>query len=147
MSRESLFTFLADAILMAHAAFVGFLIFGLVAIYIGRALKWSWVKNTWFRLLHLIGIGIVILQSWIGVICPLTTWEMTLREKAGADAYSGTFIQHWLQSILYYSAPEWVFVTIYSIFGAFVLSSWFIVPPNNSPGSANASIPKKAQAQ
>jgi hypothetical protein len=147
MSRESLFTFLADAILMAHAVFVGFLIFGLVAIYIGRALKWSWVRNIWFRLLHLIGIGIVILQSWIGVVCPLTTWEIALREKAGADAYSGTFIQHWLQSILYYSAPEWVFVTIYTIFGAFVLSSWFIVPPNSSPGSSNASIPKQTQEQ
>ena len=119
--------------------FVGFVVFGLVFIYLGGALKWSWVRNIWFRVLHLIAIGIVVLQSWAGIICPLTIWEMALRERAGVETYSGSFIQHWLQAILYYNAPEWVFVTMYTAFGALVLGSWFVVRPNRRHRSPHTS--------
>ena len=49
--------------------------------------------------------------------------------KAGEAGYEGSFIQHWLQSILYYSAPDWVFIVAYTVFGALVLASWFVVRP------------------
>jgi hypothetical protein len=80
-------------------------------------------------LLHIIAIGIVVLQSWLGMICPLTTVEQELRERAGDDIYSGSFIAHWLETILYYQAPAWVFITIYTLFGAAVLASWFWAKP------------------
>ena len=130
MSQQSLLLLVADAILIVHVLFVGFVVLGLTAIYLGLFLRWSWVRNIWFRVLHLAGIGIVVLQSWLGAICPLTTWEMVVREKAGAETYSGSLIQNWLQSILYYSAPEWVFIVCYTVFGGFALASWFIVRPN-----------------
>ena len=63
------------------------------------------------------------------MICPLTTWEVALRQKAGQAGYEGSFVEHWLQSILYYSAPNWVFVLGYSLFGALVIASWFLVRP------------------
>ena len=129
MSSEPLLIFLADAILVLHVAFVLFVVFGLVAIYAGYFLKWQWVRNRAFRILHLIAIGIVVVQSWVGVICPLTVLEMALRDKAGAETYSGSFIQHWLQSLLYYDAPEWVFMALYTCFGSLVLASWFVVRP------------------
>ena len=88
MSRESWLLLLADVILVTHVLFVVFVVVGLVAIYIGWALRWSWVRNRIFRLVHLLAIGIVVVQSWIGMICPLTTWEMALREAAGGAAYS-----------------------------------------------------------
>ena len=119
----------ADAILIIHVAFVIYVVFGLFTIYVGFFFKWSWIRNFWFRISHLIAIAIVALQSWVGMICPLTIWEMALRQKAGDATYSGSFIQHWLQSLLYYSAPEWVFVLSYSAFGCLVLASWFIVKP------------------
>lgn len=128
MSQKALLL-LADAILITHVLFVFFVIFGLAAIYLGGILKWSWVKNRFFRIGHLLAIGVVVLQSWIGVICPLTTWEMALREKAGGATYSGSFIQHWLHKILYYSAPDWVFIVVYTCFGSLVLASWFVVRP------------------
>ncbi len=138
MEQNELFLVLADALLVLHVLFVCFVVFGLIFIYIGYWLTWSWVRNFRFRILHLCAISIVVLQSWLGVICPLTTWEMALREKAGAAAYSGSFIQHWLQYLLYYSAPDWVFITAYTAFGGLVLASWFLVrpkrvtsPPNN----------------
>ena len=119
----------ADTLLILHTMLVGFVILGLVATFAGYFCQWRWVRNFWFRLSHLIVIGVVVLQSWLGVLCPLTSWEMALRAKAGEAGYEGSFIQHWLQPILYYSAPDWVFSLAYTVFGALVLASWFVVRP------------------
>jgi len=120
---------LADVILIIHVFFVAFVVISLLLIYVGHWLSWAWVKNFWFRIVHLAGIAFVVLESWFGVICPLTIWEMSLRHQAGEATYAGSFIQRWLQSILYYSAPEWVFILVYTAFGCLVLASWFIVKP------------------
>jgi hypothetical protein len=124
------FLILADALLILHTMLVAFVILGLVVTFAGYFLQWQWVRNFWFRLSHLAVIAIVVLQSWLGVLCPLTAWEMALRANAGQAGYDGSFIQHWLQSILYYSAPDWVFVLAYTVFGALVLASWFLVRPS-----------------
>lgn len=128
MSKDWLLI-LADSLLILHTLLVAFVILGLVAVYAGHFRNWNWVRNFWFRLSHLAVIAIVVLQSWLGLICPLTEWEMALRERAGGSGYDGSFIQYWLQSILYYSAPEWVFILGYTVFGVLVLVSWFLVPP------------------
>jgi multisubunit Na+/H+ antiporter MnhB subunit len=119
----------ADAVLLLHVLFVVFVVFGLVLIFMGRAFAWSWVRNPWFRLSHLVAIAVVVIQSWLSVICPLTAIEMTLRSRAGDATYAGSFISHWLESILYYQAPPWVFVVSYTAFGAVVVASWFWVRP------------------
>jgi hypothetical protein len=119
----------ADAVLLLHVLFVVFVVLGLVLILAGRALGWSWVRNPWFRLMHLVAIAVVVVQSWLRVICPLTTFEMTLRSRAGDATYAGSFIAHWLESVLYYQAPTWVFVVCYTVFGALVVASWFWVRP------------------
>lgn len=121
---------LADVVLSVHVLFVAFVVLGLFAVYLGFFLNWQWVRHRVWRIIHLCAIGYVVGQAWLGAVCPLTTLEMTLREKAGAIAYSGSFIQYWLQSLLYYSAPEWVFIMVYTIFGGLVLASWFVVRPN-----------------
>lgn len=129
MENGALYQIAADVILFIHAGFVAFVIFGLVLILIGKLCSWSWVRNPWFRLAHIASIAFVVLQSWLGAICPLTTWEMTLREKAGDAVYSGAFIAYWLESILYYRAPKWVFVVSYTLFGLLVAASWFWIRP------------------
>ena len=91
--------------------------------------QWAWITNSWFRACHLAAIVIVVLQSWAGIICPLTTLEMWLREKAGGDYYDGGFIQYWLHRLLFFDAPLWVFVLVYSLFGGLVLLVWFRFPP------------------
>lgn len=128
---ESDFPFLlaADVLLFGHVLFVLFVVFGLVLIFIGKSAAWAWVRNPWFRIVHLAAIGIVATQSWIGVICPLTTWEMALRQRAGELTYSGSFISHWLETLLYYQAPAWVFAACYAAFAALVAASWFWVRP------------------
>jgi hypothetical protein len=89
------------------------------------------VRNFWFRASHLVAIGVVVLQSWFGLICPLTTWEMHLRSKAGENIYDGSFITHWLNQLLYFQAPSWVFIVCYTFFGGLVVLSWFVVRPNS----------------
>lgn len=131
MELPILYQFAADAILLAHLIFVVFVVFGLLLILTGKRLHWSWVRNPWFRLMHLIAIGAVVLQSWLGVICPLTIWEMALRSKAGDGVYAGSFVSYWLQRILYYQAPEWVFGLCYTLFGALVAVSWCWVKPRS----------------
>ncbi|WP_417566539.1 DUF2784 domain-containing protein [Marinobacter sp.] len=124
----------ADLLLILHAMLVAFVILGLVTTLAGYFFGWRWVHNFWFRVSHLIVIAIVVLQSWLGVLCPLTAWEMALRAKAGESGYEGSFIQYWLQSILYYSAPDWVFILVYTVFGALVLAAWFLVRPSRHRG-------------
>jgi hypothetical protein len=119
----------ADAVLLLHVLFVVFVVAGLVLILAGRLMSWAWVRNWWFRVTHLAAIGVVVLQSWLGVICPLTKLEMALRDRAGDTTYAGGFVSHWLETILYYRAPAWVFAVVYTAFGALVLLSWFWVPP------------------
>jgi hypothetical protein len=110
---------------------VAFVVVGLILVYIGFFLSWQWVRNPWFRIVHLVGIAVVVLQSWFGVICPLTTWEMNLRANAGKNVYDGAFVTYWLNQLLYYQAPQWVFIVCYTVFGWLVLFSWFVVRPRS----------------
>ena len=121
---------LANVVLTLHVTVVAFVIGGLVLIIIGNLGNWRWVNALWFRLAHLSAIAVVATEAWLGVTCPLTTVEMWLREKAHATIYSGSFIEHWLQRILYYVAPSWVFVLGYSLFGLLVVATWLYFPPN-----------------
>ncbi len=131
MDIKQFYLVAADAILFIHALFVGFVILGLVMVFAGKLFSWSWVHNRRFRIAHLAAIGIVVLQSWFSVICPLTLWEMELRDKAGDITYPGSFVAHWLETLLYYRAPEWVFILLYTLFGALVVGSWFWVRPRD----------------
>lgn len=119
----------ADAVLVLHFLFVVYVVLGLLLILTGGLLRWSWVRNWWFRISHLAAIGIVVLQAWLGMICPLTTLEMWLRREAGDASYSGAFIAHWLDAILYYQAPAWVFALCYTVFGAVVVMIWIWIRP------------------
>ena len=129
MDAKLYYLIAADAILLTHVLFVAFVVLGLLLIFAGKLFTWPWVCNFAFRSAHLVAIGIVVLQSWLGTICPLTTWEMSLRARGGDAVYAGSFIAHWLQTLLYYRAPEWVFMLLYTLFGALVIASWYWVRP------------------
>ena len=129
MESRALYSLLADALLVTHVLFAAFVIVSLMLIFVGKFLSWMWVRNPWFRAIHILGIGVVVLQSWFGVICPLTIWEMNLRSKAGETIYEGSFVRHWLNELLYYQAAPWVFVVCYTAFGGLVLASWILVRP------------------
>ena len=126
---EQTYQFLADVVLSLHVSFVAFVVVGLLVIMVGGFRQWQWIRNSWFRMIHLIGISIVMVQSWLGAICPLTSLEMSLREQAGQAHYDGSFIQYWFQRLLYYDAPLWAFATTYTVFGLVVAFAWIRFPP------------------
>jgi hypothetical protein len=112
-----------------HVAIVAFVVAGLALIVAGNRAGWRWVNALWFRSMHLLTIAVVAAQAWLGVVCPLTTLEMWLRTRAEAGAYSGGFIEHWLQALLYWEAPGWVFALAYSAFALAVALAWWRFPP------------------
>lgn len=75
-------------------------------------------------------MALVLLESLLGLVCPLTTWEDALRMRAGEDPnYQGTFIAHWIGLILFYDLGEQVFAIIYAaVFASFLFTFW-VVPP------------------
>jgi hypothetical protein len=120
---------LADLIVVVHATYVSFIVFGLMAILLGVICRWSWVRNIWFRAIHLIAIGIVVGESLVGVPCPLTLWEAQLRKMAGQTAYVGDFLGYWAHRLIFFRAEQWVFTLIYTLFGFAVFATFFLAPP------------------
>jgi polyferredoxin len=131
---DTLFRYFADAVLVLHFSFVAFVIGGLILTIVGNLRAWTWVNGLWFRLAHLIAIAVVVAQAWLGAACPLTTLEMWLRANARAATYGGGFIEHWLQRLLYYDAPAWVFTSGYTLFGLLVVATWWRFPPTTRRG-------------
>ena len=82
---------LADAVLLLHLAFVLFVLFGGLL-----ALKWP--KAIW---LHLPAAAWGVFVEFSGWVCPLTPLEIRLREQSGTNGYTGDFIGHYLQALLY----------------------------------------------
>ena len=120
---------LANGVLIVHVGIVLFISGALVLTLIGGLCKWRWVRNFWFRALHLVGIAYIAMEAWLGIVCPLTTLEQWLREQAGQAVYAGDFIAYWLRKFLFYEAQPWVFIVAYSSFGFLVLLSWFVFAP------------------
>lgn len=116
---------LADAILVVHAAFVLFVVGGLLATWIGLALGKPFARNPWFRGAHLAAIGFVVIETVLGYMCPLTTWEDALR---GGTSDKG-FIERWIHAWMFYDWPPWVFNAIYVAFGGLVAWTWVRFPP------------------
>lgn len=129
MDSETLYAWLANAVLTLHLGLVLFVVLGLLLVIVGNLRHWRWVNNLWFRLLHLAAILVVVAEAWLGMVCPLTTLEMWLRSQAGAATYAGGFIPYWFDQLLYYQAPDWVFIMAYSLFAVLVLVSWWVFPP------------------
>jgi len=119
----------ADLVLLIHFAIVLFVVGGLLLIVLGNFLCWSWVNHWWFRAMHLLAISVVVLESWLGIECPLTTLENWLRLQAGQGVYQGSFIQHWVHGVMFYQAPGWVFALAYTLFGLAVVAAWWRWPP------------------
>ena len=81
----------ADAVVLAHGAFILFAAFGGLL-----ALRWRWVA-----LLHLPAAAWAVLIEAAGWICPLTPLEQSLRLAAGEAGYRGGFVEHYLIPAIY----------------------------------------------
>ena len=123
------YRFLADVVVVVHFAYVAFVVLGLVAILVGLARRWGWVRNFWFRMIHLLLIAVVVTEALGGTACPLTTWERELRVLGGEQGQPGSFVGRLVNQLLFYDLPEWVFRVLHCLFGAAVLLTFILAPP------------------
>lgn len=129
MRPEGAIAELADAVLALHALYVLFVVGGLLLTLAGWWRGWAWTRAPWFRWLHLAAIGFVVLEAWFGIPCPLTVIESRLRVLAGGTGYATSFVGHWLQRLVYYDAPPWVFTLGYTLFALLVVAVFVGHPP------------------
>lgn len=125
-------TWLANVVLVVHALIALFIVGALGMIWLGAMLRWAWVRQPLFRLVHLLAIGTVALLALAGLPCPLTVLEDHLRQ--GAMGQAG-FIQYWVSRLLYYRFPPWVFTAAYAAFAVLVALTWRFVPPRRRPAT------------
>jgi hypothetical protein len=84
---------LADLLLVAHAAFVLFVVLGGVLVV-------RWPRAAWAHLPAAAWGAIVELAGWV---CPLTPWELRLR--SGALPGDSDFVERLLEPLVY---PGWL---------------------------------------
>lgn len=109
-------------------------------ILAGWAANWHWIRNRVFRSLHLLAILFVVFEVWLEVLCPLTTIENHFRQLAGIDGYNQSFIAYWLDRLIFYSAPEWVFMLVYTLFSLLVIVTFITCPPDWKTGSKDHKV-------
>jgi hypothetical protein len=131
--------FLADVLGLIHLGYVSFVVIGQLLILIGIFRGWHWIRNMRFRVIHLIMILVVALESLGALMCPLTTWENQLRVRAGQTAVGDSYVANLLNNILFFndlSYRHWIFQSGYVCFAAFVAMTFVIAPtcrPNRGP--------------
>jgi hypothetical protein len=121
---------IADLVLLLHFCIAAFITLALVAVWLGAGLGWPWVRNPWFRYLHLAAIAFVAAEALLGIACPLTVWEDLLRGGVRAESFVG----RWVRELLFYQAPEWVFTAAYLAWTAATLVTLRLVPPRRRAG-------------
>ncbi|MCZ6843317.1 MAG: DUF2784 domain-containing protein [SAR324 cluster bacterium] len=136
MSEPQVSFLLADGVVLLHLAYVAFVASGYLAVPLGRALGWRWIRNRAYRRLHVAAMALVALEAVVGLICPLTLLENALRGRAE----TATFVGRLVRAVLYYDWPPWVFIAAYVLLTMLALLMYRLVPPRRrvDVGSATA---------
>jgi hypothetical protein len=99
----------ADALLIAHLAFVLFVVAGGLLVY-------RWPRLAWLHVPAFAWGAVIEFKNWV---CPLTPLEQRLRLAAGEGGYGGGFVEHYLLPLIY---PEGLTREIQLGLGLFVLA-------------------------
>jgi hypothetical protein len=122
--------FYADLVVALHFVYLLFTVGGEFLILLGGVLKWRWVRNIAFRIIHLVAVVYVSLEATVGLICPLTELEYRLRQAAGQRVEEDiSFVGRLIRELLYYDFPGWFFTALYIGFGVLVIGTLILFPP------------------
>jgi hypothetical protein len=86
-----MYRWLANGVVLIHAAFVVFVVFGGFFAIRWRRIMW----------LHLPAAAWGTLIEFGGWVCPLTPLENMLRSRANEAGYSGGFVEHYVLHAIY----------------------------------------------
>jgi hypothetical protein len=118
----------AIIVLALHLAIIAFNVAGCVLIPLGAWRGWRWVRGLWWRLAHLLGLAVVAIQAMLGRACFLTTWQ---GELSGSE-HVQPMIEKWMNGLIYWPLPLWVFAAAYVAVFAYVIALWIWVRPRRS---------------
>lgn len=85
------YSLLADLLLLVHATFILFVVFGGLLVFWRHAIAWIHLPCAFWGML-------IEFKGWI---CPLTYLENDLRSAAGNGVYDSGFIGHYLVPLVY----------------------------------------------
>jgi hypothetical protein len=139
-----LYRTLADLIVAIHVGYVSFVVFGQFAIWIGLLLRWRWIRNMWFRSIHLLMIVIVGLEAAFGITCPLTRWEAELRALGGQEVAGDSFLGRLLHNLIFVDLPPAVIAGMHIAFALLVLGTFVLWPPLRKRSTADSDGLQKA---
>ena len=83
------------------------------------------MRILWLRLLHLASLAVVAVQAVLGRACFLTDWQDALTGGGAEDP----LIMRWVNSVVFWPLPPWVFAAGYVAVFAYVAALWWLVPP------------------
>lgn len=106
MPASNLYSALAVSVLLLHALFIAWVVFGAFVTGSRPLLRW----------LHIASLVWGILTELLPWPCPLTLLENWLEAKAGVEPYQGGFLLHYLDKLVY---PD-ISATILTTAGVFV---------------------------
>ncbi len=122
---------LADALTVVHLGFMAYAVFGQLLILVGIAFRWRWIRNPWFRWTHMSAIVLVAIEAVLGIRCPLTDWEDSLRALAGETGDGRSFTARLVHAVLFldrYGIDDLLHYC-YLGFAIVVLATFVLVPP------------------
>lgn len=127
---ERFYGLLADLVVFVHFLYVIFAVGGLIFILLGARFGWVAARRPWFRIVHLMAVGLVALEAVAGMVCPLTNWEYDLRRLSGNLGEENlSFVARLVRLVIFYNLPEWVFTIVHTMFGVLVVLTFILVPP------------------
>src|SRR5579859_2782158 len=123
---SDLYSALATAILLLHALFILWVVFG----------AWMTRSRPVLRWLHIGSLLWGVLTELLPWPCPLTLLENWLERKAGVEPYQGGFLLHYMDKLVYPDISATVLIVAGVLVCAFNLSiygrrAWRVSPHNH----------------
>ncbi len=113
----------AEATILLHLAWILFVITG--AFWLRRHPR--------LQLVHLLAVIYSLAIEIFLWICPLTHLEQAFWRRAGASAYEGAFLIHYLEKLIYFRAPQWLLVSLAMLLLAATVGLYFRpLPPRSA---------------
>ena len=116
----------SEIVLLFHFCIFLFIILSFFFIPFGYYQKWEWVKNKYYRLIHLVLMGFIFVETILGFMCPLTVLENFLRNNIGIN-YKITQIIH---QIMYWDLPTYQFIILYLLSLLYIIFLWIFFKPD-----------------
>src|ERR1700751_4772409 len=103
---SNLYSALASVVLILHALFIVWVVFGALLTRGRMTLRW----------LHVVSLVWGVLTEVLPWPCPLTLLENWLESRAGVQPYEGGFLLHYLDKLVYPNVSP----TVLTVAGVFV---------------------------